>query len=74
MTQHLNRRAALAGLILVPVAGLSTVALAAPLSAADKALVNKAVAYLQGLGVNNVAQASAVAGNTAAPTPVAGEP
>ncbi|RYF95366.1 MAG: outer membrane lipoprotein carrier protein LolA [Caulobacteraceae bacterium] len=49
----MNRRAALAGLIALPAgltaAGLAGAAFAAPLSAADKALVDKATAYLQGL-------------------------
>lgn len=49
MTQHLHRRAALAGLIALPAFGLAEAALAAPLSPADKALVDKATAYLQGL-------------------------
>ena len=50
MTQDLNRRAALTGLIVLPAASLAGAALAAPLSAEDKALVDKATAYLQGLG------------------------
>ena len=49
MTQHLNRRGALAGLIALPAVGLAGAAVAAPLSAEDKALVAKATAYLQGL-------------------------
>lgn len=53
MTHPMNRRAALAGLIALPAgltaAGLAGAAFAAPLSAADKALVDKATAYLQGL-------------------------
>lgn len=49
MTQHLNRRDALAGLIALPALSLAGAAVAAPLSAADKALVDKATAYLQGL-------------------------
>jgi outer membrane lipoprotein-sorting protein len=47
--QSLDRRATLAGLIALPAAGLAGTALAAPLSAEDKALVDKATAYLQGL-------------------------
>ncbi len=49
MTQHLNRRDTLAGLIALSATGLAGAASAAPLSADDKALVDKAVAYLQGL-------------------------
>lgn len=49
MTQHLNRRDTLAGLIALSATGLAGAALAAPLSAEDKALVDRAVAYLQGL-------------------------
>lgn len=49
MTHQLNRRATLAGLIALPAAGLAGAAFAAPLSAEDKALVDKATAYLQGL-------------------------
>ncbi|HYE44212.1 MAG TPA: outer-membrane lipoprotein carrier protein LolA [Caulobacter sp.] len=50
MTHILDRRTALAGLIAAPAASLlAAPAFAAPLSAADKALVDKAAAYLQGL-------------------------
>ena len=49
MTQHLDRRATLAGLIALPAAALAGAAFAAPLSSEDKALVDKATAYLQGL-------------------------
>lgn len=49
MTQYLNRRDTLAGLIALSATGLAGAALAAPLSAEDKALVDRAVAYLQGL-------------------------
>lgn len=49
MTQHLNRRDTLAGLIALSATGLAGAAFAAPLSAADKALVDKATTYLQGL-------------------------
>lgn len=49
MTQLPHRRAALAGLIALPAAGLAGMASAAPLSAGDRALVDKATAYLQGL-------------------------
>ncbi len=48
-THDLNRRAALAGLIALPAAGVASAALAAPLSAEGRALVAKATAYLQGL-------------------------
>jgi outer membrane lipoprotein-sorting protein len=54
MTQHLNRRDTLAGLIALPAGlaatGLAGAASAAPLSADDRALVDKATTYLQGLG------------------------
>lgn len=49
MTQHLNRRDTLAGLITLSATGLAGAAFAAPLSAADKALVDKATTYLEGL-------------------------
>lgn len=49
MTQTLDRRAALAGLIALPAASLLASPALAALSAADKALVDKATAYLQGL-------------------------
>ncbi|MBI1405035.1 MAG: outer membrane lipoprotein carrier protein LolA [Caulobacter sp.] len=51
MTQtHTDRRLLLAGLLAAPAAALlASPALAATLSAADKALVNKATAYLQSL-------------------------
>ncbi|MDB5470658.1 MAG: hypothetical protein JWR84_2218 [Caulobacter sp.] len=49
MTQHLTRRDTLAGLIALSAAGLAGAAFAASLSADDKALVDKATAYLQGL-------------------------
>lgn len=51
MTQtNTDRRLLLAGLMAAPAATLlASPALAAPLSAADKALVHKATAYLQGL-------------------------
>ena len=41
---------------------------------AGKTELDALVAYLQGLGVNNVARASPVAADTAAATPAAGEP
>ena len=41
---------------------------------AGKTELDALVAYLQGLGVNNVAHASPVAGDTAPATPAAGGP
>lgn len=47
--KDLTRRHTLTGFIALSASGLAGAALAAPLSAEDKALVDRAVAYLQGL-------------------------